>query len=433
MADRTCKDRTLHVVDMLPGESVFRAYIGLIWFIPYSQVSLTSAVVNIQQSVDGLLQQSPILAGTLRENSDTGSVRVEQHDGASVIVQQCSAPYSLHEMAASGYNQNCFPRVFEDLPGPTPKVDGLPVLVVRVTGLDCGGVVVAILIHHCFADAAGAAAVAHRISVGCEGLTPSSSLCYNRDNIAFALFKFNPVAPDCIEHVLQTDYSSCGASNLRFLGSITKCQFQISEEALKRLRKVANIDNCSTNAQVLALLWRLWTRVLRSHGSKCSFTYAGGPVDMRNSIGQLSNNGCFYMGNLIQPVPMFAPVNFILDKTLGEVSNYVNKCFTETSPAILRWYMDGVVDDIGMCLAKTDSPMLAFSNMRRPLADIRRLCFGLKCAPVSMQLRSFDAPFMFFATDDGSAGFLVNSNLPLSAYDAIANDAEFADYATLVY
>ncbi|KAJ2808334.1 hypothetical protein H4R20_000917 [Coemansia guatemalensis] len=428
------KDCALHTVDMLPGESVFRAYIGLIWFIPCSQVPLTSAVAKVQQGVNSLVKGNPILAGTLRDTSDTGSVLVEQPDDAFVTVQQSTAPYSLQEMDACGYDQNRFSRIFEDMPGPTPEIDGLPVLVVRVTGLACGAAAVAVLVHHCFADAAGAAAVAYRISMGCEDSTPLSPLCYNRESISSVLSKFNPAAPTCVEHVLQMDYSSDSASNLRFRGPIARCQFRITEEALMRLRKTVDKDNCGTNALILALLWRVWTRALRIHGSKCPFTYAGGPADMRNHIGPLIENDCFYMGNLIQPVPMSAPVAFVLDKTLGEVASYVHKCFTGgISPATLRWYMDGAEHDIGSILAKTDSPMLAFSNMRRPLADIHHLCFGMNCPPLSMQLRSFDAPFMFFAVDDGCAGFLLNSNLPTSVCGAIAGDLEFADYATLVY
>ncbi|PIA12991.1 hypothetical protein COEREDRAFT_83783 [Coemansia reversa NRRL 1564] len=420
-------------MEILPGEKVYRAYIGLIWFFPYyEQLDLSKTRDILQVGVDRLIAESTILAGTLKEDAD--SVRVEHHDGTSVIVQQHTAPYSLQEISACGYDQNCFPRVFEDLPGLTPDIDGLPVLVVRVTKLECGALAVAVLIHHVFADAAGAVAVAHNLSMHCDNSHPSTPLCYNRDSLAYKISSYKPAAPACMKQALKTDPLAFGASNLSFQGSMTRCQFRISKESLMQFRNLIDVGNPSTNSVVLALLWRVWTRMLRKHGSKGHFTYAGGPVDMRNSIGPIFSNEQFYIGNLIQPLPMSASVELVLNKTLVEVALYVQDYFKkEISPAILRWYMSGADHDIGGHLAKTDTPMLAFSNMRRPLANTNNMCFGLECPPLSVQLRSFDAPFMFFAIDDGCGGILINCNLPVSSRDAFSSDKEFADFATLVY
>ncbi|KAJ2439984.1 hypothetical protein GGH19_001496 [Coemansia sp. RSA 1807] len=410
------------------GEAAFRAYIGILWFFDKCDQSLGSVIATIQRAVDAVVQQTPVLGEVLCTDA-TGCVVIDSTELRPVVLQRTRqpVPYTLLEMKKRGFAQSQFPLVFDALAGPTPDVDGLPVLSVHAMELQCGGLVLAIQCHHIAADAVAAAAIAQTISNACNLQPAESSLWSDRAFIKQMLLSHQPSPLPSVLHILSTDYSKHPASNLQITGEFACRQIKITGSALQQLK--ARDTKCSANALAMALVWRAWTRAIVAHGSTCPFTYSGGPADMRNRC-PLSSNMQHYIGNFIMPMPMFASRDFILDSKLQKVAAYIQADFRLASLGGLRNHMDNA-NDVMIHLAKTDAPAVTFSNMAQlPLYD---LGFGTGFKPTSVQLRSFDAPYMMFAISDGHGGLAVNTTLPHSIYEAFINDTEFSTFANFVY
>ncbi|KAJ2127805.1 hypothetical protein IW136_006283, partial [Coemansia sp. RSA 678] len=120
------------------GEAAFRAYIGILWFFDKCDQSLGSAIATIQQAVDAVVQQTPVLGGVLCTDA-TGCVVLDSTKLRPVVIQRTRqpVPYTLLEMKERGFAQSQFPLVFDALAGPTPDVDGLAVLSVHAMELQC--------------------------------------------------------------------------------------------------------------------------------------------------------------------------------------------------------------------------------------------------------------------------------------------------------
>ncbi|KAJ2126438.1 hypothetical protein IW147_000186 [Coemansia sp. RSA 720] len=410
------------------GEAVFRAYIGILWFFDRCDQPLDSVVAVIQHAVDAVVQQTPVLGGVLCTDAK-GCVAIDSTKVCSVVVQRTlqPVPYTLPEMKERGFAQSQFPLVFDALIGPTPNVDGLSVLNIHAMELQCGGLVLAVQCHHIAADAVAAAAIAQTISNACNLQPAESPLWSDRPSIKKMLSSHQSSPLPSELHILSTDYSKHPASNLQITGEFVCRQIKITGSALQQLK--ARDSKCSANTLAMALIWRAWTRALVSHGSTCPFTYSGGPADMRNRCPQ-SSNMQHYIGNFIMPMPMFVSRDFILKYKLQAVAAYIQADFRLASLGGLRNHMDNA-NDVMIHLAKTDAPAVTFSNMAQlPLYDME---FGTGLKPVSVQLRSFDAPYMMFAISDGHGGLVVNTTLPHSIYEAFINDTEFSTFACFVY
>ncbi|KAJ2498536.1 hypothetical protein GGH96_004260 [Coemansia sp. RSA 1972] len=410
------------------GEAVFRAYIGILWFFDKCDQPLESVIAAVQDAVDAVVQQTPVLGGVLCTDAN-GCVAIDSTRVCPVVVQRTlrPVPYPLLEMKERGFDQSQYPLVFDALAGPTPDVDGLPVLNVHAMELQCGGLVLAVQCHHIAADAVAAAAIAQTISNACNLQPAESPLWSDRSSIKKMLLSHQPSPLPSELHILSTDYSKHLASNLQITGEFVSRQINITGSMLQQLK--ARGTKCSANALAMALIWRAWTRALVAHGSTCPFTYSGGPADMRNRCSP-SSNMQHYIGNFIMPMPMYASCNFILDSKLQEVAAYIQAAFRLASLGGLRNHMDNA-NDVMIHLAKTDAPAVTFSNMAQlPLYD---LDFGTGVKPTSVQLRSFNAPYMMFAISDGCGGLAVNTTLPHRIYEAFINDTELSTFANFVY
>ncbi|KAJ1726810.1 hypothetical protein LPJ61_004949, partial [Coemansia biformis] len=412
--------------------SVFRAYIGFLWFFEHPLLPSDDAVEAVQRGVDAVVAQTPELTGRLRDDAKAQLVCVDYSDPPSAVrVEKRQADYAYDEMAACGFDQNRFPQIFDDIPGPTPAVDGLPVLVVQAVAMREGGLVLAVCCHHIAADATAAAAVAQRISLACSSEPGAplggDALWSDRRVVEKMLLHHEPRVLLCAGHdPVERGQRQHPATGLAVHGSMRRRQIRLGQEALELLKELARGHGCSTNALVMALLWRAWARALVAHGSQGTYSYSGGPVDMR-SHGEPRMRS--YLGNFIQPLPMAAERSIIVESTLVDVAMLVRRNFQTASLGGLRAHMDLSADgDIVADLAATDTPVLTYSNMSQ--LALGQISFGLG-QPAAVHLRSFDASYMVFAISDGRGGIVANTVLPQSLFDALAADPELSRFAQL--
>ncbi|KAJ2451255.1 hypothetical protein GGF42_004299 [Coemansia sp. RSA 2424] len=426
-------------LDLFKMESIMRVYIGLMWFYPHPPTStLLETGQQIQAGVDKVVAASPVLGGTLRASTPA---RIEYESKSKVTVESVEVPYTFAEMEQSGFDQNKYELLFGAIPNLTPDLEGLPVLRVWVFGLCCGGVVVAVAIHHVLVDGVASVDVAMSIGRACSDpeFTPAA-MWSNRDRIHEVLtasLKGDEVVDDSYYrnlHCVAQNISS-GGGGLKTSGQVRSLQFSLTAESLRRLKELAsqsadeNGDVCSTNNMVAALFWRAHARALAIHGSTSEYTYTGGPKDLRGILGVTN---C--LGNIIVLCPAYATKEVVLaDQGLVPVARVVRRFTQNGCAAGLLKFIDAVekgTPDIIATLGATDSPSTAFSNMSR--MPLRQVDFGLGDLG-SAQLRSFNRLFTVHTIDDGAGGFLANLCLPASMLAAYHCDAEFMSYADQVY
>ncbi|KAJ2156348.1 hypothetical protein GGF46_005244 [Coemansia sp. RSA 552] len=432
-------------VQLLKGDMVFRAYIGLMWFFAPGQ-DVTEALATLQRGVDAIVAHVPALAGSVQGGRvqcgsvqgghvQCGSVQggsVAYVPGDSVQVQHDCVGVTFAEVAAANFDQNQFPDLFSR--APCADQEQAPALVVQLTSLKCGALRLMINCHHSLGDARAVSLVAKHISGACDSLgryTVSPALWTSRPALQ-AMLDNCPLAStappvseigDCIS---RRPYSELSA-----MGDMRDFQVHLPSESLQQLKYLLGE---STNNAVMALFWRAWARALVQHGSTCPWVYSGGPMDVSGQIG----NGCSntYLGNLIVPRPMRLDRSFVLDQSLAEVAAAIRQKFQKTKQtAAAQQFLNGQQageDQRISALGQTDSPMLAFSNMTRMEPPLHSLSFGMT-KPLSVQLRSFGAPFMVFAMADGHNGILANTTLPNSIAHVLAKDPEFNQYANFKY
>ncbi|KAJ2880285.1 hypothetical protein H4R27_004811 [Coemansia aciculifera] len=236
-----------------------------------------------------------------------------------------------------------------------------------------------------------------------------------------------------IRHLYQITSTAPGSA-LQTQGRVGSYQFALKAEYLRRLKELAILGSkdgeevCSTNDMIVALFWRAHTRAIISHGSISEYTYAGGPKDLRNAVGATN-----YLGNMIVLCPAFATKSFVLDQDLVPVAQLTRQFTRNGSAAGLLMYIQAMKNgapDILATLGATDSPSTALSNMSRmPLWQVD---FGLGVLG-SVQLRSFNGPYIVHTIDDGADGVLANTCLPESILASFLSDEEFMSYADHVY
>ncbi|KAJ2846291.1 hypothetical protein IWW36_004422 [Coemansia brasiliensis] len=421
---------------ILIGEQAFRAYISILWFFNAKPATDPNIVVSrIQHGVDAAIDRVPMLGGILYK--DDSKVYVKQATNR-VLVQLEMLPYTLEQVASSRFNQNKFPDLFDNLSGAAPAIEGQAVLIVKIIRLQCGALVVAMFCHHIAADAKAVCSIAQCIS-DLSHPNPSAKLPLlwsDRSRLASMLQTYpakqlpNSLFIDPLQHP---------ATNLTIKHEYKRHQFQLTCRALQQLKAIAqqqdqhNSKQYTTNTLVMALAWRVWTRVLQKHGSTSPYTHTGCPVDMRTRLEQHVDNMEHYTGNCLLPFPMAAPAQFVLESPLVQVAHYIQSLIHKqaTVPALHSFMLHfDPADDAAAKLAKTDAPVISFSNMSR--LQLMEIDFGLGHAE-SVQLCSFDVPFMMFAISDGQSGLLINTVLPLEVVTAFSQDQEFALFANFIY
>ncbi|KAJ1839823.1 hypothetical protein LPJ70_004910 [Coemansia sp. RSA 2708] len=413
------------------GECVYRAYIGVFWFFAASDTSFGGTAAAVEQAVIALIGQVPVLGGRLRDRHSDG-LYVDYSTPAEICdVVQCSrepAACTLEELRQSGFDQSRFPMVFDGVPGATPQIDGLAVLQVRVLALGCGGLALGVHCHHTVADATGTASVARAISDAVSGTGGDfcRTLWADRAKVKTLLEKHAAQAPVRVEIAGERQPR---ISALGMQGEHRRCQIHVRSQELGEV-------GGSANALAMALVWRAWTRMLVARGSTGAFAYTGGPVDMRKRLGHARAELAGYTGNFILPTPMHARRDFVLTGTLAQVAEFIQQRFVESAQAPGRLHTQltrepNFQDDACAQLARTDTPMVTFSNMAQLGLHARR--FGQPSEAVSVQLRAFDAPHMMFAISDGCGGLLVNSNLTVDQISAFKADQEFSQFARFIY
>ncbi|KAJ2741082.1 hypothetical protein GGI20_005434 [Coemansia sp. BCRC 34301] len=414
-------------------ESMMRVYIGLIWFYAdLGTATLSEAVQQVQTGVDKVVAATPVLGGTFRE---TVPVCIKYARESRVAVSSVAVPYTYGEMAESGFDQNKYEQLFGAMPAITPVLEGLAVLRVWVFGLGCGGVAVAVSLHHALGDGAAAGQVAESIGRACtdpfyEPPAMWSSRDRMREVLTGSVKEGDEVDGSYGTHLRQLASKSGGP--LRTSGEVRAHQFVVGAEALRRLKQLATDaggDVCSTNDMVVALFWRAHARAVSSHGSSSEFTYTGGPKDLR-----LATNTSNCLGNMIVLCPAFAAKAAVLaEEDPVPAARIVRRVTRSGSAAGLLGFIaetEAGAPDILATLGATDSPSTAFSNMAR--LPLRSVDFGLGSLG-SAQLRSFCTAFIVHAIDDGAGGMLANICLPASFLNAFIADEEFMAYADLVY
>ncbi|KAJ2782042.1 hypothetical protein H4R18_002504 [Coemansia javaensis] len=414
---------------LLRGESAFRAYIGFLWFFARPPLAPAEAAAAVQRGVDAVAEQTPALAGVLRE--DAQGLCVDYAAPAPVRVEQRAVGRTLAELAAASFDQARFPDVFAAVPGVTAAVDGLPVLLVQTVALSCGALCVVVACHHSVADGAATAMVARRISdaIAASPPPPEPMWC-DRRAIVQELEQHEPVLLQCFTDINRDARARRGSvQNLAVSGRLHMGQIRFARAALDALRALPGAAGCSTNSLVMAALWRAWARVLVAHGSQGTVSYSGGPVDMRSRFAQPAAQ--HYLGNLIQPLPMAAPLDEVLHGTLPALAALVRQRFQDASLAGMRAQMAATLEgDVFIDLAATDTPVLAITNITNlALTDTT---FGLGARPVAVHLRTLDAPYIVFAISDGGGGILANTVLPQSLFDGLGADPELSQYAQIV-
>ncbi|KAJ2704643.1 hypothetical protein FB645_003075 [Coemansia sp. IMI 203386] len=437
-----------HSVQVLRLESVCRAYIGFIWVYKHSDtlISSSAALTRLQQAVDTTVAATPVLSGTLVQKQDADPMAVQYTTDlvpGSVAVAHLSVPYKYSLVEQSGFDQNQFPELFGHLQSPTPVVDGLPVLRLHLFAFTCGSLAVAIMCHHALMDAYATITVAGQIANCCHGFQPNK-FWHSRDKVQSLISTCKPdnVYPH-MEDIWERAANDKKAGRLSALGDVENrcCQLTITKQAIVRL-KTLNVESdtfvLSANDLCMALLWRAWTRVLISLGSQPSgSTYTGGPVDLRPQTRSLSADPDQYLGNLFLPHPISAPKQTILNHSLTSVARLLHKHKIKASLPLFKYFVDSIEagdPDVLAEVAMGDSPAITFSNMARlPIYDVDFALDSRKRCADDVQLRSFDAPLMAFATSDGNDGLLVNIVLPESVIQMFADDKELMTYARFVY
>ncbi|KAJ2059306.1 hypothetical protein GGI17_004493 [Coemansia sp. S146] len=380
-------------------ESIMRVHVGFVWFYQHPPTtSLTKIAQQVQMGVDKVVKATPELGGILRDGTP---VCVEYTADSKVPVAITKVPYTFVEMEKGGFSQEKYSQLFDVIPSITPDIEGLAVLRVWVFGLSCGGVAVAIAIHHILGDGAAAADIATNISRACidpkyEPVAMWSSRDRKCEMLMASLKGDEKVDDSYIRHLYQIASTAPGSA-LQTQGRVSSHQFALKAESLGRLKELAILGSkdgeevCSTNDMVVALFWRAHTRAIISHGSISEYTYAGGPKDLRSSVGATN-----YLAGLLM---------------------YIQA-------------MKNGAPDILATLGATDSPSTALSNMSRmPLWQVD---FGLGVLG-SVQLRSFNGPYIVHTIDDGAGGVLTNICLPESIMASFLSDEEFMSYADHIY
>ncbi|KAJ2098915.1 hypothetical protein GGI09_003065 [Coemansia sp. S100] len=384
--------------------------------------------------VDKVVLATPELGGILRDGIP---VRIEYTANTKVSVTSIKVPYSYIEMEKGGFSQENYSQIFDIIPSITPDIEGLAVFRVWVFGLSCGGVAVGIAIHHILGDGMALTDIATSIGRACidpeyKPVTMWSSRNRKHEILMASLKGDEKVDDSYIRHLYQNTPAS-GNSGLKTQGRVGLYQFALRAESLCRLKEIAILNKdgdevCSTNDMVVALFWRAHTRALVSHGSISEYTYTGGPKDLRNSLGVTN-----YLGNMIVLCPMFATKSFVLDQDIVPVARLTRQFTQNGSAAGLLMYIEAMKNsgpDILATLSVTDSPSAAISNMSRmPLWQVD---FGLGVLG-SVQLRSFNGPYIVHTIDDGAGGVLANICLPESIMESFLSDEEFMSYADHVY
>ncbi|KAI9471769.1 transferase family-domain-containing protein [Coemansia mojavensis] len=411
---------------ILAGEKVFRAYIGILWFFKTKPTTGPDTVVSrIQQGVDLVVDRVPMLGSTLCKDNDKVFAKRSIN---RVLVQLEMLPYTLEQIASSGFDQN--KEFFDSFPGATPAIDGLKVMMVKVMRLQCGALVVSIHCHHIVADAKAVCTIAQCISDCSQAKLPL--LWSDRSYLASML---QICRAEKLPNSLFIDPQQHPATNLAIKSQYKRHQFQLTFEALQQLKDMAHQQDgqlCTANTLVMSLIWRAWTRALQKHGSTSPYTHTGSPIDMRSRL-QPHDNMEHYIGNCVLPFPIAAPTQFVLESSLVQVAHYIhNLIHKQAKVSALRAFMldPNSADDVAAVLAKTDSPVISFSNMSR--LQWMDIDFGLGRAE-SVQLCSFDAPLMLFAISDGNGGLLINTVLSTETVAAFNQDREFAMFANFTH
>ncbi|KAJ2553662.1 Protoheme IX farnesyltransferase, mitochondrial [Coemansia sp. RSA 1933] len=414
------------VLELLPYEQFFRAYIGFTWF--YATAPPADAISQLQHGVNRTIDAMPVLSGVLREDPTSNRAYVAYDTGSTVSVQQIHVDYTYAELSSTGFDQNRFRELFRNQQmelSQMPSIDNVPVLQVQASWLRDGGWAVGILCHHVLADASATLLVAQSISRASRDLDPLY-LAASRNILTHAMLMHEPQAIPSTEHVRQTvkgqRISSILADPAQLL--MRRRQIRITGDSIARLK--ADGRGNTTNTLVMALLWRAWARMLGQRGSRDAYAYLGWPIDMRVAREYLGNQFLPYLGH--------ATMRFVLDEPLWTVADLLLRMTQSASVAQLRAFHDSAVagePDVRALLETSDSPALSFSNMTRlQLHDIEGFggCTG---KPGAVQMLAIDAPMMMFAITDGAGGMLVNVMLPDHIADAFAADPELAQYASL--
>ncbi|KAJ2517317.1 hypothetical protein H4217_004043 [Coemansia sp. RSA 1939] len=463
-------------LELLPFEKFFRAYVGFFWFYKTAPAATAEEMRDaLQRGVDATTAATPVLAGVLREerNEDRDRVYVgynekssNDSDGlAGVRVDLgCCTDTSYADISASGFDQNALrEQLFVDQTlrlAEMPGIDGVPVLRVMLRWLSDGGCVVGVLCHHVLADAAATFYVAQTIAYHSSSLpsSPDSSrllpLEPSRKNLSRILAAHPPKPIPAVQQVRSIFGSQSqqpGARNPVLVldpavsaEPMRRYQARVTAQSIGQLKGLAIADSqcvsCSSNALVMALMWRAWTRMLQARGSRSPHAYLGWPVDLRRKVEQANTTDPhYYLGNLFLPCLAHASTGFVLTESLPAVAAFVAGVTETASVGQLRAFQDSVAAgeaDVRAMLEQTsDAPSLSFSNMTRLGLYDKAMSFATSdiAAADSVQMLAIDAPAMMFAIADGAGGMLVSVVLPGSVADAFAADPEFLQFASFVY
>ncbi|KAJ2522049.1 hypothetical protein H4217_001012 [Coemansia sp. RSA 1939] len=462
------------VLDLLPFEKFFRAYVGFFWFYKTAPAATAEEMRDaLQRGVDATTAATPVLAGVLREERNKDGDRVyvgynennsnDSDESAGVHVDlSCCTDTSYADISASGFDQNALrEQLFVDQTlrlAEMPGIDGVPVLRVMLRWLGNGGCVVGVLCHHVLADAAATFYVAQSIAYhSSSSSSPDGSrllpLEPSRKNLSRILAAHPPKPIPAVQHVRSIFGSQSqqpGARNSVLVldpaasaEPMRRYQIRITAQSIGQLKGLAITDSqcvsCSSNALVMALMWRAWIRMLQGRGSRSTHAYLGWPVDLRRKVEQAdTTDPYYYLGNLFLPCLAHASTGFVLTESLPAVAAFVAGVTETASVGQLRAFQDSVAAgeaDVRAMLEQTsDAPLLSFSNMTRLGLYNKDMTFALAAAAAdSVQMLAIDAPAMMFAIADGAGGMLVNVVLPGSVADAFAANPEFSQFANFVY
>ncbi|KAI9504777.1 hypothetical protein GGI25_002871 [Coemansia spiralis] len=411
------------VVDLLPFEKFFRAYISYFWFYSFNKNRTVSSVVEaIQKGVDRTVQAMPVLSGVLKEDKQTGHVYIT-YNCSRTLVSLAHATETLEELEKSNYNQNTCKIFVEQKLELTnlPGINNIPVLQVQVIELGCGSLCVCIMCHHVAMDGAATAYVAESIGRASRGLGVCAIEC-NRMWLNKLLHGLQPQETPGNRHIRRLGKLAANVVNME---ETRRHQIGIDLQGVGRLKQLD--PECSTNTLVMALMWRTWTRTLVELGSRSEFTYLGWPIDMRTHAGQPN-----YLGNLFLPYMGYETKHFVLNEPLPVVAQRLRDFTQRTSLQELSGYNQSVINcdsDTRSILEQSDSPALSFSNTTRMPID--QVDFGLG-ALQSVQMLHIDAPIMMFAISSGR-NILINVVMPQRVAKLFKADAEFSLFARFLY
>ncbi|KAG0597913.1 hypothetical protein M758_12G030400 [Ceratodon purpureus] len=345
---------TLSVIDQI----VPPAYNPFLYF--YAAPATPPPSASLTHSLARALSAFPPVAGRLKPRSNGAGVDVECHNQGAVFVE-AHASLALHELLNTG-NGDVRGGIYQpshlwDSLAPNPNEEAStdkPLLYTQLTRLGCGGLVVAVLLHHQVADgvaqdhfvaswselARGEPITVHPL-LDRKSMQTRSPPRPSLEHPEYIIHRIMPEAmPDLPSYDTTTD-----------LPPITSRIFEFSREDIQVLKKRASTeaggsDHVSTGFQVLAA--HIWKHVTKARGGDASqLIKLAWAIDGRKRF------------NPPLPPHYFGNVLFygLTKGRAGEVMHHTPMRILNATQRFTDEYMHSIID----LIASQDSPALVIS------------------------------------------------------------------------